>query len=416
MRPLQLLAIAALCPLAAMALGACERIVQPVGAYEGAPRPIRPADTLKPDAHVMQATAPGSTSAPLAGRGENSTPEASIDGPLPDSGSADSAISLPPLDPVPDAGGELVPRSEACSPTAMLRAERPRLDMYIVMDANITLPFTGAWEFATTGLQQFVADKRSQGIGIGLRLFGLECDADVYDTNPTVEVDLVSKTASDIIKQTSQRINFSASPMLPALQGGIRHQRKRAMNLPNTKQIVVLLTDGIAQDVTCYYTEQAVEMAAHDGFSGSPAIETDVIGFGLPSTPSQVANDILARFLPLTTIAEEGGGKAQTLDSGEDASMMNEALQRVRRAAQPCEYLVPRGPDPTKLILVWSPGGEVPKVDNASSCGRREGWHFDVASDPKRMVLCPTSCGTLQASDTLNAQLFVGCPPTRRVD
>ena len=394
--------------------------MQPVGAYEGTHQSIQPAPVAPPDPAAEQASRTGMSSQ-VAGSTAQIETGRGAEGGAPDASAIDSTVVIATPEPAPDAGSVLAPppSSEACNPTSTLAALQPRLDMYIVMDANITLPFFGAWEFASAGLQQFVTDPRSQDLGVGLRLFGLECEASAYDEKPTVEVDVVSNTASDIISKTSQRISLNASPMLPALQGGITHQSKRATRYTQTKQIVVLLTDGISQDLTCIYSEQDVENAAGQGFAaaaGEPVIETYVIGFGLPSTPSQVASDILDRFLPLKAIATAGGGTSQTLDSGDDPSLMNEALQLVRRQAKPCEYLVPKMVEPTKLILAWSPGGEVPKVDNANSCGNREGWYFDAPSAPGRMRLCPKSCDSVQGTKPPTAQLFVGCPPRRRAD
>jgi hypothetical protein len=319
----------------------------------------------------------------------------------------------PVTEPVTDAGGLVSSIAGACTPTASMRAELRRLDMYIVMDANITLPYTGLWEFATDGLRQFVTDPRSQRIGVGLRFFGLECEPAAYD-KATVEVDLLSKNASSIVEATKLSLNLNASPMGPALEGGILHQSKRAKSLPDTKQIVVLLTDGLTQDYTCFYSQQRVEMAADKGFVGPPSIETHVIGFGLPSTTSSVAADILARFLALDSIAAMGGaGKSLTLDLGDDPALMNEALQTVRRTAQPCEYLVPAGADRNKLSLVLVPGGELPRVDDASGCGGREGWHYDAAAS-NHIVLCPMSCQPMQRGDSQTAQLVLGCPAKRR--
>jgi hypothetical protein len=414
MRALKLLAIAAVCPLVATtwaSLAGCQRIVQPVGTYEGS----HPTQTAHPTPAVTQdgrARPPtGSTSTSAAGRLGEVPPPQSSDAAVTDTGTVDSATEQ-----VTDAGGLVASISGACQPTASMRAELRRLDMYIVMDANITLPFTGLWEFATTGLRQFVTDPRSQHIGVGLRFFGLECDPAAYDDKPTVEVDLLSNNASSIVDATAARLNLNASPMGPALEGGIMHQSKRAKSLPDTKQIVVLLTDGFTQDLTCIYSEQRVEMAADKGFVGPPAIETHVIGFGLPATNSSVANDVLARFLPLDSIAANGGGgKALTLHVNDDPALMNEALQTVRRTAQPCEYLVPTGADRTKLSLVLVPGGELPRVDDASGCGGREGWHYDAAA-PNHIVLCPMSCQPMQRGDSQTAQLLLGCPPKLRAN
>jgi hypothetical protein len=322
--------------------------------------------------------------------------------------------TIGPADPGLDAGPPYVPPDTSCLPTTTLPAEKTRLDMYLVMDANITLPYTGLWEFTTAGLRAFVMDPRSAGIGVGLRFFGLECDPDAYDLDPTVEVDLLPANASAIAAATEAETNFNTSPMAPALQGGINHQRRRATAHPDWKQVVVLISDGFTEDISCVYTAQDLESDASNGFIGPPSIETYVLGFGFPATP-MIATDILERFSPLDSIASSGGtAQAITVTSSGDPTMMNEALQQIRRTAQPCEYVVPPEMDPTQLSLVLTPGGELPRVDADIGCGRLPGWYFDDPTKPTRMVLCPVSCQAMQKDDSETAVLFYGCPSARR--
>jgi hypothetical protein len=386
--------------------------MQPIGAYQDFPKASgrateRPggaeSSTMSPDAGagIVQGSAGvGSRTAfPASGAASASMPNQSSD---PDVGGS-------------DAGADTTPQRDVCVPSTVLPAQRQRLDMYIVMDANITLPYTGLWEFATGGLRAFVQDPRSQGTGVGLRYYGTECDPDPYDTRPTVEVDLLPQNQAALTAATEMPLTLNASPMQPALEGGIRHQKKREMNDPESKQVVVLLTDGFTQDFTCSYTEQDIEDTATAGFNGTPQIETYVIGFGVPSTNVPIADDIIARFVPLDSIASAGGTRsADKLALGGDTSVMNEALQKVRREAQPCQYLVPHELDPSLLSLALVPGGELPRVDDAAKCGLLPGYWFDDNNAPTAMVLCPTSCLPLQQNDSQTAVLSAGCPPKRR--
>jgi hypothetical protein len=340
MRCSELRAATALCPLTlslACALGliGCDRVVQPIGAYEIAAQPVVP---VRPQLD--------------AGDGL-STPSKPIEI---DAGGVGAAMAPPPVDhhdaavppwtigtsdPTADAGAPYVPPDPSCLPTTSLPATKKRLDMYLVMDANVTLPYTGLWEFTTAGLRAFVMDPRSAGIGVGLRFFGLECDPDAYDLHPTVEVDLLPNNANAIAAATTAPTNFNTSPMAPALQGGINHQQRRATAHPDWKQVVVLLSDGVTEDISCVYTAQDLESEAASGFIGPPSIETYVLGYGFPATP-MIANDIIARFSPLDSIASSGGtAQAITVSSSGDPAMMNEALHQIRRTAHPCTWCRP---------------------------------------------------------------------------
>jgi hypothetical protein len=302
---------------------------------------------------------------------------------------------------------------DACMATWSVSARRKRLDMYIVMDANITLPYTGLWEQVTTGLQLFVRDEASQGIGVGLRYFGSVCDADPYNYQPTVEVGVLPDNETALVTSLKQRTTFSASPMLAALQGGLAHQVARAKDNPDTKQIVVLATDGVTQDLMCRYSLNDVVDAASDGFSGTPSVETYIIGFGTPDTMSTIGDDVLARFSPLESIAVAGGTRrAMMVKYGDDPEPVHAAMTTVRRMAQACDFRVPQDADPSNLNLVFYPTGQVPRVEDNAKCGQSSGFYF-LPDDQTNIRLCPASCAPLQRNDYTGVWLG-GCPTLRR--
>jgi len=212
------------------------------------------------------------------------------------------------------------------------------------------------------------------------------------------------------------RSTYTASPMSPALQGGIAHQLRRAKANPNTKQIVVLLTDGFTQDLTCRYTRQDVENDAAKGFTSDPSIETYVIGFGLPDTMNSIADDVLARFAALDPIAENGGTyKAYNVKFSEDPLLLESALASIRRTAQPCIYAVPDDVDAAKLNVMFFTSGVVPRVDDRAKCGQTSGFFYntDGSGTATTLELCSASCNAMQKTDAALV-LYTGCPTLRR--
>ena len=441
MRALQLLAIAAVCPLAVAAAG-CEHYTQTVGTYESS-RPMPPtrevdqAPASSADAAIPDVI-PTSNEPPVTQDADSVRVEPPAPRTLPvDASEPPPADPEPPSTMPPDASATAAPDagsndasaapavSGACVPTDSMPAQLQRVDMYIVMDANFTLPIAaGLWEFATTGLRDFWRDPHAQHLGLGLRFYGTECDPAAYDDRPTVEIGLAADTYADMYKATSMTLNLNASAMGPALEGGIRHQRKRAAKRNANKQIVVLLTDGFVLNdgftQACTYTQGDVEDIAYAGFINS--VETYVIGFGVPETGIQVADDIIARFIPLDSIAKSGGSEAQKIEFTNDSSKMTDALNQVRRQAQPCEFVLPTNVDLTKLSLVLNGKGkgELPRVDNEMICGQGQGWYFDTplaasagSSGPTLAKLCRNSCDHTQ---DYSATFFVGCPPKLRID
>jgi hypothetical protein len=290
-------------------------------------------------------------------------------------------------------------------------AQRKRVDLYLVVDANITLQYVGLWKFVIGGLRAFVQDPASAGIGVGLRYFGMQCEADPYDKYPTVEVGVLPDNAQALLDQINEGVDLSASPMLPALKGGIQHQARRAREHSDIKQVVVMVTDGFAQDITCPYSTKDVSDTAEAGFSSPEQIESYVLGFGSPDTNIAIADELLAYFSSLDLIASKGGTyKAITPNPSNDPAPMRDALTKVRRAAQPCEYVRPAGVDPGYINFVFDADERIPRVDDRAKCGQGSGFFYEK---PDTISLCEASCALLRNQDRA-ATLQIGCPSMKR--
>jgi hypothetical protein len=294
-------------------------------------------------------------------------------------------------------------------PISFEAAVSRRLDMYLMVDSNITVAATGIWEVMTDGIGRFVSDPRSKGTGVGIRYFGNSCDAKEYAV-PSVEVADLPNNAIAIINSTRAR-RWSASPMLPALEGAIMHQKDRAKDFPDAKQVVALVSDGVSQDFTCLYSTQSLAEAARDGLIGVPSIETHVIAVGVNTTVSQPLDDLIARLGAFNAIADAGGtGQAVTTDITGDAAAFGEALQRLRRNALPCEFEAPSGAALGTFGVARFPiAQELPYVPNERSCGTRQGWYFAAESAPTPVTLCQATCDWLREAEDHEIGLLRGC-------
>jgi hypothetical protein len=383
-------------------------VQQPVGEYSTHQPTLQPTRPPEPPPEVEIA---GSFALPPADAGPSepmSVPPAS----LPDaagSGALGPGLWLPPM--LLDAG----PSSSSTDPSTcevqVVPAQRRRLDMYIMLDSNITLPATGVWEKMTEGLETFVSDQRSRGTGVGIRYFGLTCTASDY-ASPTIDVDLLPRNRLPIVASVRTRQPWSASPMLPALRGGIDHQQTRAREHPAWKQIVVLVSDGFTQDITCLYSTQDLAEAARDGFDSEPPIETHVVGVGVTTDLSQPFDEFITRLGAFNAIAEAGGsGQAITTSIGDDAAAFSDALQEVRRNAMPCEFEHPPGVATSQLGVARYPNRDQLRLySNKDACGSAPGWYYALESAPTPITLCPASCRWLRESDANQIALVLSCP------
>lgn len=385
MRASQLLAASAVC-LPILGSGACGRVVSKVGEY----------------AAQSTVSSAGVAAVETGSGGGNNTGSAAAAG-----GSGGSGGEPAP------AGAPSIPSDDGTCTFEPLDAPRHQLDIYVMMDSNITLAL-GLWELAVVGLRNFANDPRSAGIGMGVKYYGTICSSSEYE-NPTVEIAPLPGNEPAIREASTPEKALKASQMLPAVQGAIAHQKQRALAHPEAKQVVALITDGLTADinVTCpLYDVNDVVEATRAGFSGTPSIDTYVLR--LSTLADAVASDGLA------DVAAAGGtGTDITIGSQNVPSSVNDALQAVRRRAQPCDYEFPASTDPSRVGMATATvgsrvGEELPRVDDAGACLAQQGWYLDDAASPSRMYLCPATCSAMRTGDALAVLPLTGCKPKTR--
>ena len=405
MRVRELLAANAIC-LLALTGAACSRFEQPLGSYT----PDRAGEgsiDLPPTAPPESGTT-GSTS------GEGGFPGPVIDldassAPMPTAGATGMRPSFGWPPPQLADGGMPPEAATECVTEKVVGAKRRRLDMYLMVDNNSTLPVSGAWEDVTAGLDMFVDDELAAGTGVGIRYFGSSCNAIEY-AEPTIDVGLLPANARAIRSSTKAR-RWTASPMLPALEGGLRFARTRSEDHPEWKQIVVLVSDALTQDFTCLYTTANLAESARDGYQGSPSIETHVIGVGVRTEFSDPLDELITRIGAYNTIASAGGSKSAILTNiGDDGSAFRDALHTVRRRATPCEFETPSNVASSEMGVIRFPlAEEVPALPSGDSCGREQGWFYATESLPYAVTLCPATCTWLAESDANQIALRLPC-------
>lgn len=283
-----------------------------------------------------------------------------------------------------------------------------RLDMYLMVDSNITLPFVGGWDNLVSGLSVYADHPRSAGTGVGVRFFGLECTPNTY-AMPDATVEPLPGNAAAI--KSAFPLPFNFSPMRPALEGAIVHARSRANAHPEWKQVVVFMTDGFSTDISCLTTPDSLVDIAEEGFTGTPSIPTYVIALSSPELPPNFW-DPTDRLGPLEQVARAGGtGDPRPIDLQAPAGDIVNALLDVQRAAEPCEYVLPvdLSVDVDQLALaLWNSTEPVPRVERRGLCDEDPGYYLDDPDAPRHLVACPQTCDTIRA-DGNRPNLLTGC-------
>ncbi|MGD8858436.1 MAG: hypothetical protein PVI30_00390 [Myxococcales bacterium] len=337
-------------------------------------------------------------------------------GPSPSGGTATSGTASPTRPVGSDAAdGDSAPPITTPSGECAFRAQEAtnrQLGLYLMVDSNITLPFTAGWDNLTSALVGYAEHPRAAGTRVGVRYFGIECEPMRYAA-PTVPMGPLPGNADRIAEELP--LPFQFSPMLPALEGAIIYARSQANADPTTKQAVVFVTDGFSTDLSCLTTPDSLESVAAEGLLNFPSIETHVIALATPNIPNPF--DPTDRIGPLDAIAASGGTEsAHQIDLQAPSEDIVDALLAVQVEAEPCEYAVPAdlaaAPD-TLALSVTGSGEPLPRVSGADACGGDAGFYFDDPDAPGWAFPCPQSCEAIRDSGA-RPRLLSGCEvPTR---
>jgi hypothetical protein len=294
------------------------------------------------------------------------------------------------------AGGEGGPGGASNCGGDRYKTEKSPLDIYVMFDDSASMvPW---WVVVTEGFGDFLNDPGSAGIGVGIQYFGSNCDPAFYATPRVPIAPLPGNGAA--IQNSHPTFPLESTATYPAMVGAIQHARAWQNGHPDRKVVVLLATDGEPAD--CNSTVQNVSQAAADGLLGSPSIPTYVVGMGLPLTT-------------LNDIARAGGTSQAFLVDPNSRQVLAQALQAIRGAALPCDYVLPNGGnvEPNKVNVDFTPLGGVPtrlpNVGDASRCSASGGWYYDEPQAPRRAILCPDSCSSSNASSGGQVDVILGC-------
>ncbi len=330
------------------------------------------------------------------------------------------------------------------------KAELVQLDLFIMLDHSASMQDAvegGAskWEAVTTALQGFLADPANASLGVGLQYFGLppskappvsctknsdcgaygpcipvfnkcagalgggsadSCDGADYAKAAIEVANLDAAQVSALEKSiNAAQPDGSSTPTAPAIQGAILHAQGWEKGHPGHAVVVILATDG--DPTGCDPQDPAG--AAATGLAGPPSIKTFVIGVG-------------ASLQSLNGIAAAGGtGQAFIVDTNQ-ANVIQQfqaALKQIQKAAIGCEYAIPQPQqgqlDYGKINVQYTPGNGQPQqavqnVANKAACDpQKGGWYYDDPAKPTKILLCPTTCGAVQADAKAQVDVLLGC-------
>lgn len=267
---------------------------------------------------------------------------------------------------------------------------RMRLDlMFIVDDTASVSPWLPA---LYDGLNLFLNEQASRGIGAGLQRFDEICEPSEY-AKPIVPIAPLPGNLG-ALEDALQLMLTASTSTTPALDGVHRYARTWMASHPDEQVAVVLLTDaspGACDGLVGDWDAEA-QRIARTAYQATPSIKTYVVGFGTMDS--------------VNTIASAGGTKAALISVTPPETEVQDALDVIRSQAQPCAFQWPAdmtlAPD-SEVVVKTSDGKEhrYPIERDASSCGQHNGFYVEDAIAAFPLIACPSSCAGLVAGDTL---------------
>lgn len=294
------------------------------------------------------------------------------------------------------------------------KAEVVPLDLMVGLDTSFSMDFDKKWLSVQAALKTFVKNPALAGLGLGLQYFPLRKQCSVADYSaPAVPITELPAAQTAVSSSLDGQQMFGGTPMVPMLQGLNTYMKGFTKAHPDRKPVIVVATDGIPDDScqgglngsTPNTIENAVA-AAKASFDGSPSVSVFVIGVG-------------GELTALNAIGQAGGtGNAILVDTTKDVEKaFLDALTSIRKTAIPCDYNIPSlngTPDANKININYvTPAGPTVflYVATAADCSKAEenGWYFDDANAPKKIVLCPKTCEKVKSTDNGKVDVVFGC-------
>ncbi len=294
-----------------------------------------------------------------------------------------------------------------------IEAELAPLTMFIAFDKSGSMDDNDKWNQATAALSAFVADPAADGLSVALRFFpDGQCDGGSCSVNacatPNVPVAPLSAEPAPADAQEQALIAAinaedpgGGTPISAALEGGIAFSTNYLSQNPGHKAVVILVTDG--EPNGCDESIAGISNIAATGLLAE--VPTYTVGLQ-GSNEAQMAQ-----------IATAGGGSSFVVGNGNAQQALLEALQAIRGEQLACEIGVPTPEngtfDATLVNVSYTPGGGAAQtfgnVAGEGSCGTGGGWYYDDPANPSIIILCPSTCDSVQADDAGKIEVVLGC-------
>lgn len=260
------------------------------------------------------------------------------------------------------------------------------------------------WTPVKDGLVTFFGDSASANIEASLAFFPIVSGKNSVCTAADYAAPVVAMTplpaATPFSTAFSNTGPNGGTPTVPALTGALDYAA--TIKAQGKNVAVVLATDGAPND--CSSDVTGVSNVAATGVTNG--VKTYVIGVG-PNTGN------------LDTIAQGGGTTAAimipTNNPAQVSADLIKAVGNIASSLLGCEYPLPTPPagqtlDVNKVnVNFTAPNTPTKTLAYSGDCSNPDGWHYDSATAPTKIILCQKACDTGKNTPGAKLDVIFGC-------
>jgi hypothetical protein len=304
--------------------------------------------------------------------------------------------------------------------------------LYIMFDQSLSMSWGNLWDPAVAAMKSFVTDAKSNGIGVGLQYFplsgGASCSTGSGYSTPAVAIGQLPNQAKAFQDSlAAHKPNGTGTPIEGALRGVTEFCKKYQTDHTEQQCVAVLVTDG-KPEFAAGCSENADTLANIAKAANTVGVKTFAVGlkgadFGLLDKIAKQggAPDCDANASAYACDVSSGADKLGTAltairDSVVTTEVHTEIVTHLEETKLPCEWEIPSPPDGQSFdrdkVNIRFSAAQIDttffRVAESSAC-RINGWHFDDAQAPKRLVACPETCDRIKATAEAKIDVLLGC-------
>jgi hypothetical protein len=265
------------------------------------------------------------------------------------------------------------------------------------------------WQQSAGALKTFFGSAESKGMTASLIVFpwsndnNQSCQSGKYQAPVVAPVALPDTTV--LAKAIDDRISNGGgnTPTLDAMTGAVAYAKQVEAGLAGKgKVVLVVATDGIPAGCS---DQNNITPASNQAASVKATIPTYVIGVG-------------ENLGALNALAQAGGTTAFQVSTSNPTTVgtaLQTALSKIRGASLSCDYQVPSAAEGKTIdfkkvnVQHTSSAASPAALEYSQGCAKGAGWQYDDVANPKKILLCGSTCDAVKADPKAKIDIVLGC-------